>query len=178
MKNRSTIIMVIFALVAAGGYVLLKKRPIAPTEFIQTEKSGHPPIQAPGFELLNISGDKVSLTAFEGKAVVINFFATWCPPCRTEIPFFVKVYNQFRSQGFEIIGIALDSDAKEVLPGFIDEHNITYSVAIGTQDIITKYGGVQSVPTTFFINRSGEITNVHMGFIDEETFKKEAEKIL
>ncbi|NIS74802.1 MAG: redoxin domain-containing protein [Deltaproteobacteria bacterium] len=178
MKNRSTFIILFLALALAGGYVFLKQhtRNSIPSE--QSSAGGHPPVQAPKFALKDIAGDPVIFSDYLGKAVVINFFATWCPPCKTEIPGFVKIYNQYRNQGLEIIGISLDSDPEKVLPEFISELNINYSVAIGTTEMLSKYGGVQSIPTTFFINRKGEITNVHMGFLDVETFEREAKKIL
>jgi peroxiredoxin len=178
MNQKTTIILVVLALALAGGYVFLKQRPRKIGPGSKQTEAGHPPIRAPRFELENISGEKVSLSEFEGKAIVLNFFATWCPPCQSEIPVFVRVYNEFKNQGLEIIGISLDNDPQEVLPDFISEHNIPFAVVIGTRDMMTKYGGVQSIPTTFFINRKGEITNVHMGFIDEATFEKEAKKIL
>ena len=97
---------------------------------------------------------------------------------RSEIPGFVNIYREYKSQGLEIIGISMDNDPETVLPGFISEYKIPYAIAIGSRDMISMYGGLKSLPTTIFINRKGEITNVHMGFLDETTFEEETKKIL
>lgn len=178
MKNRALVTAVMVVIVISGVYLYMKKHPKNVESLPKKGGPAHPMVQAPSFHLKDVSGNKVVLADYQGKAVVLNFFATWCPPCRTEIPGFVKIYDRYREKGLEIIGISLDNDAEKVLPEFITEHSINYSVAIGTRDVIEQYGGIQSIPTTIFIDRNGDITNIHMGFIDEATFEMEAKKIL
>jgi len=141
--------------------------------------SGTPGLRtAPPFSLKDISGNVYSSSRFAGKPAVINFFATWCPPCRNEIPGFVEVYNRHRGKGFELIGISLDTDTRGNLAGFIAENRIEYRVLFGDLATARSYGGVSSIPTTFFVGKDGEIKNVHVGYIDRDTFEKEVQKLL
>ncbi len=133
---------------------------------------------APPFALKDVSGNIYSSSRFAGKPTVINFFATWCPPCREEIPGFVEVYNKHREKGFELIGISLDTDTRKNLPGFLMSHRIEYKVLFGDLATARAYGGVSSIPTTFFIGKDGRIRNVHVGYIGKEDFDREVRKLL
>lgn len=133
---------------------------------------------APPFALRDVSGNVVDSAAFAGRPVVINFFATWCPPCREEIPGFVDVYRKYKPEGFELVGISMDTETGEVLPEFIMEHRIDYPILLGDLDTARAYGGVSSIPTTIFIGRDGRIRNVHVGYLDRETFDREVRNIL
>jgi thiol-disulfide isomerase/thioredoxin len=114
---------------------------------------------------------------FLGKPTVINFFATWCPPCREEIPGFVEVYDKYRGSGFEIVGISFDTDTKGDLPAFMMENRIGYRILMGDMATARAYG-VNPLPTTFFVGKDGRIMNVHVGYIDKETFEREVRKLL
>jgi len=133
---------------------------------------------APPFSLKDTNGNIYSSSQLAGKPAVINFFATWCPPCREEIPGFVEVYNRHRSKGFELVGISLDTDTRENLPGFLMNNKIGYRILFGDLATARAYGGVSALPTTFFVGKDGEIKNVHVGYIDKETFDKEVMKLL
>ena len=136
------------------------------------------PKVAPPFTLKDIDGNTYSSDRFAGKPTVINFFATWCPPCREEIPGFVEVYNRHKGKGFELIGISLDKDSRENLPGFIMRNKIEYRILFGDLATTRAYGGVSSIPTTFFLGKDGRIKNVHVGYIDKDTFDREVQKLL
>ncbi len=133
---------------------------------------------APPFSLKDMNGNIYSSAQLAGKPAVINFFATWCPPCREEIPGFVEVYNKHRSKGFEMIGISLDTDTRENLPGFLMNNKIGYRVLFGDLETARAYGGVSALPTTFFVGKDGEIKNIHVGYMDKDTFDKEVMKLL
>ena len=133
---------------------------------------------APPFSLKDTNGNVYSSTQFSGKPTVINFFATWCPPCRNEIPGFVEVYNRHKEKGLELIGISLDTDTRGELPGFITSHGIAYRILFGDLSTARAYGGVKSIPTTFFVGKDGEIKNVHIGYIDKDAFDQEVRKLL
>src|SRR5512146_2469179 len=131
---------------------------------------GSGPQVAPPFTLTDTSGNRISSSQFQGKPIVINFFATWCPPCRQEIPGFVEVYNKYRGKGFELVGISLDSDTKRNLPAFMMENGIGYPILMGDIATARAYGGVSTIPTTFFVGKDGRIRNVHVGYIDRDAF--------
>ena len=133
-------------------------------------------MDAPFFTLKDIQGEEFSSSQLMGKPAVLNFFATWCPSCREEIPGFVDVYEKYRS-GFELIGIALDSDP-QVLPPFIARQKIQYKILVGNLDVVRLYGGFQTIPTTFFIGKDGKIKNVLIGYISNEVFEREVLKLL
>jgi peroxiredoxin len=133
---------------------------------------------APAFSLKDTNGNVFSSAQLAGKPAVINFFATWCPPCREEIPGFVEVYNKHKENGFELIGISLDTDTRENLPGFLMSNKIGYRILFGDLDTARAYGGVSALPTTFFVGKDGEIKNVHVGYMDKDDFDKEVRKLL
>jgi peroxiredoxin len=133
---------------------------------------------APPFSLRDTNGNIYSSAQLAGKPAVINFFATWCPPCREEIPGFVEVYNRHRSAGFELVGISLDTDTRENLPGFVMSNRVGYRILFGDLATARAYGGVSSLPTTFFVGKDGEIKNVHVGYMDMDAFDKEVRKLL
>lgn len=133
---------------------------------------------APPFTLQDTNGNFYSSSRLAGKPTVINFFATWCPPCKAEIPGFVEVYNKHRSRGFELVGISLDTDTRGNLAGFLMTQKIEYPVLFGDLATARAYGGVSSIPTTFFVGKDGEIKNVHVGYMDKDTFDAEVRKLL
>ena len=127
---------------------------------------------APGYELADLTGKMVSNKEFAGKVVILDFWATWCPPCREEIPHFVQLQSKYREQGLVIVGLSLDAGgAKDVAP-FAEEHNINYPMLIGNDDIAKAYGGVNSIPTTFVIDRQGKIVKRFVGFTPPEVFEE------
>lgn len=136
--------------------------------------SGQP---AAPFSLPDLKGDTFDSASLNGKPAVINFFATWCPPCRGEIPGFVEVYEKYKGQGFVLVGISLDTDTREKLPAFVEEQKISYPVLLGDPSTARAYGGVSAIPTTFFIGKDGAIRNVHVGFMDKAAFEAEVVKL-
>jgi len=132
----------------------------------------------PPFSLKDTNGNTYSSDQLAGKPAAINFFATWCPPCREEIPGFIEVYNKHREKGFELIGISLDTDSRENMPGFLMNNKIRYRILFGDLETARAYGGVAALPTTFFVGKDGMIKNVHVGYMDKEAFDKEVMKLL
>jgi peroxiredoxin len=133
---------------------------------------------APAFSLRDINGNVVDSSHLLGKPTAINFFATWCSPCIDEIPGLVDVYNRYRDRGFELVGISLDTDTRENLPTFVKTHRIEYRILLGDLATARAYGGVSSIPTTVFIGKDGTIRNVHVGYLDRNTFDSEVRKLL
>lgn len=140
--------------------------------------------KAPDFTLENLKGEKVSLTSLKGKVVIIDFWATWCPPCRKEIPHFNELYAAYKSKGVEILGVSLDRDAKKTLQEFLKSTQVNYPILIGNNSIAETYqqyvnanerGGI---PFTFILDKKGEIAEVFVGYREKADFEKVITKLL
>jgi thiol-disulfide isomerase/thioredoxin len=133
---------------------------------------------APDFILKDLSQKKVKLTDFKGKVVVLNFFATWCPPCRAEIPELIKLYRLNKEKGLVVLGVSLDMDAPpQGLLTFVKDMKITYPVLMGTTDLVEKYQ-VNGVPTTILINREGKAHSRYDGLVPASRFEKDLNNLL
>lgn len=119
--------------------------------------------KAPNFSLKTADGTVIDLSKLKGKTVVVNFWATWCGPCRAEIPAFLEVYEKYKSKGLEIVGVSLDQGGWSEVTPFVKKFNIAYPVVIGSEKLTKQYGGVDAIPTTFIIDKNGLIVNQHIG---------------
>jgi cytochrome c biogenesis protein CcmG/thiol:disulfide interchange protein DsbE len=131
---------------------------------------------APAFTLVDVNGKSVSLADFKGKVVILDFWATWCPPCKREIPDFIKLQSEYGSKGVQIVGIALDQPGK--VEAFVKDNGMNYPVLMGTNEVAASYGGVEAIPTTFIIDKSGKIVTKYEGFRPKETFESQIKKLL
>lgn len=127
---------------------------------------------APDFTLPDLEGNSYTFSATKGKVVILDFWATWCPPCRMEIPHFQALYEQYKGKGLEIVGVALDRQGVAVVKPFAEDYGITYPVVIGDQKTTASYGGVRGIPTTFVIDRKGRIVEKYVGYRDKEVFEE------
>ena len=119
---------------------------------------------APDFALKDLDGKQVKLSDFRGKAVLLNFWATWCGPCQVEMPWFVDFQKQYGPQGLEIIGVALDDSGKDEIEKFAKKMGVNYTVLQGQDDVGDAYGAV-GLPTTFYIDRNGQIVDSASGLV-------------
>lgn len=134
--------------------------------------------QAPEFALEDANGQIVKLSDFKGKVVLLNFWATWCTPCRIEIPWFVDMEREFKDEGFAVIGVSMDEDGWDVVKPFIRDLKVNYRMVLGTEELAQLYSGVQALPTSFVIDRSGRIASVHMGIVSRNVFEEEIRALL
>jgi len=133
---------------------------------------------APGFTLLSLSGEKVSLSDFQGKVVVIDFWATWCPPCRQLIPNLVELHKRHSGKGLAIVGIALDREGIRVVEPFVRQARIPYPVLLGNQGVTEAYGRVESIPTLFIIDREGKVVRKLVGYHSFEELESQVSRYL
>lgn len=134
--------------------------------------------KAPDFTLLNLQGDTVTLDDYKGKVIVLNFFATYCPPCRAEIPDFVKLQEEYRNKGLIVIGISVDSNGMLILPTFINRLGINYPILLATNKVLKDYGNIDILPTTFIIDRQQRIIKQYTGMITRADVTPVIEKAL
>ena len=118
---------------------------------------------APDFTLESLDGKNVRLSDLRGKAVLLNFWATWCGPCKIETPWFVELQNQYGAQGLQVIGVAMDDSSKDDIAKFAKDMGMNYPVLLGKEAVGDEYGGVPALPETFFIGRDGKIVGKIMG---------------
>lgn len=133
---------------------------------------------APEFILKDIHGNTVKLSDYKGKAVVLNFWATWCPPCKAEIPWFEDLADKYRGQGLEVIGVALDDSSEKDIASFAQDMKMNYPVVFGKEETSDLYGGVEMLPTTFYIDRNGKITDQVLGLASREEIEGNAVRAL
>ncbi len=128
--------------------------------------------KAPTFALKSADGTSIDLAKLRGKVVVVNFWATWCGPCRMEIPGFIDVYNRYKSKGVEIIGISVDGGGWKVLKPYLEKNKISYPIVLDNANVAGAYGGIYAIPTTFIVDKQGMIAGKHIGFMDKGTLEK------
>jgi len=133
---------------------------------------------APDFSLKTLDGQTLKLSDLRGKAVVLNFWATWCSPCKAEMPWFVDFQKQYGAEGLQIVGVAMDDAAKEDIEKFAKEMGVNYPVVLGKEAVAEEYGGVQFLPTTFYIDRSGNISDRVFGIVDRQEAEASVKKVL
>ena len=141
-----------------------------------TNVEGTRPI-APDFSLTDIAGRKLELSNYRGKVVLIDFWATWCAPCRSEIPRLVELQTKYRSRGLEILGISLDEERKPV-ETFSKEFQINYPVALGDAQVAESYGGILGLPVKFLVGRDGRIYAKYVGEADMAKIEHDIKPLL
>jgi cytochrome c biogenesis protein CcmG, thiol:disulfide interchange protein DsbE len=141
----------------------------------------------PDVTFKNLDGQNVTLGEFKGKVVVVNFWATWCEPCQTEIPWMIGFQEKYAGQGFTMLGVAMDDEGKSVVEPYVqktqfdvDGHSMTmnYPIVLGNDDLASKFGGLIGLPTTIVINRDGKIAKRFIGIVSHDELEKEIKALL
>lgn len=133
---------------------------------------------APSFTLQDLNGKQVSLSDFKGKVVILDFWATWCPPCVKEIPHFIALYEQYKDQGFAIVGISVDRGGISVVKSFARKYRVNYPILMTDGRVDKAYGGIPSIPTTFVIDKAGNIRQKYVGYRDKAIFEADIKALL
>ncbi|MFI5357427.1 MAG: TlpA family protein disulfide reductase [Opitutales bacterium] len=131
-----------------------------------------PPTPAPAWTLLDLQGKPVSFAQFKGKVVVVDFWATWCGPCRSEIPGYIKLQQKYGKDGLVIVGISLDQGGPAVVKEFLQKQGMNYVVVMGDDATVSAFGGVDGIPTTFIIDRQGMIRDKKVGAEDSAAYEQ------
>jgi len=134
--------------------------------------------EAPDFTLKDADGKTVHLSEYRGKVVLLDFWATWCDPCRLEIPWFMDLQRKNKDRGFEVLGVSMDDEGWEVVKPFMKSVGMNYRVVIGNDETTQMYGGVDSLPSTFLIDRQGKIAAIHIGLASRKVFEDGVEELL
>lgn len=135
---------------------------------------------APDFELkvLGQPDKSMKLSELRGKGVLVNFWATWCEPCKLEMPWFVELQKQYGPQGLQIVGVAMDDTDEKTIGEFAKKMGVNYPIMMGTEKVADQYGGVDGLPTSFFVDRSGKVVDRAMGLVSESVIVDNIKKAL
>ncbi len=157
-RRNAAVILVVVAAIAAmliGGQYLVRKGQRSGTAV--TTGGPKPGVAAPDFALQSLDGKTVHLSDFRGKAVLLNFWATWCEPCKLEMPWFVELQKQYGPQGLEVVGVAMDDSGPDKIAKFAHDMGVNYPVLLGKESVGDEYGGLEYLPTSFYIDRDGKV---------------------
>jgi cytochrome c biogenesis protein CcmG/thiol:disulfide interchange protein DsbE len=181
-KQRSHAYTILFIIVFAifffvnNNFEEAKSGPYPPNYEAKVNPSSR--TTAPDFSLATVAGSNLNLADYKGKVVVLDFWATWCAPCRKAIPDLIELKNEYPEDQFEIIGISLDSDTKEMVPSFVEQFKINYPIVYGDMEIARRYGDIQSIPTSFVVDKEGRIFSSYVGYMDKSIYKKDIDKLI
>jgi len=142
---------------------------------VKSEKDRKP---APEFALKDANGQTVKLSDYKGKVILLDFWATWCGPCKIEIPWFIEFEQTYKDKGFSVVGVSMDEEGWSVVKPYIQDRKVNYRILLGTEQVGQLYGGVDSLPTTYLIDRSGRIASTHIGLSDKDGFQNEITRLL
>jgi peroxiredoxin len=172
----------LFAALSATAFILLILAGCSRELAAPAENSSVKPVTdrrpAPDFELKDIGGKSVKLSDYRGQVVLLNFWATWCGPCKLEIPWFVDFEKQHKDRGFAVLGISMDEDGWDTVKPYLEWARVNYRVLMGDDSVAMLYGGVDSLPTTFLIDREGNIASIHVGLVGKGDYESDIETLL
>jgi cytochrome c biogenesis protein CcmG/thiol:disulfide interchange protein DsbE len=133
---------------------------------------------APDFSLASLEGNPLKLSDFRGKAVVLNFWATWCEPCKIEMPWFVDLQKKYGPQGFQVLGIAMDDASPKEISEFAHKMGVNYPIVVGKEAVGDQYGGIPYLPSTFYISRDGKVVDRVFGLVSRSEIEADIQKAL
>jgi thiol-disulfide isomerase/thioredoxin len=173
--KRNPLALLVVAVVAAAmlyfGFHMARRSGSTPPP---VTKSG----PAPDFTLQSLDGNSMRLSDLRGKAVLLNFWATWCSPCKIEMPWFIELQKQYGAQGLQIVGVAMDDASKEDIAKFAKDMGVNYPVLLGKEAVGEAYGGIPALPESFFIGRDGKIVDKIIGLRDKSDIEDAIKKAL
>ena len=178
MKRNIVIFLVLVVVITAMLVAGRKKNGVSANSGSKITEGAFKGKPAPEISLETLDGKTMKLTDLRGKAVVLNFWATWCSPCKAEMPWFVDFQKQYAGDGLQIVGVAMDDSAKEDIDKFAKQMGVNYPVVLGKESLAEQYGGVEFLPTTFYIDRSGNIQERVFGIVDRQEAEASMKKVM
>jgi thiol-disulfide isomerase/thioredoxin len=177
MKKYSLLVIILFSLSIIGCKKNVKVEPSTVNNSTSPAVKSESVEMAPNFTLTSTNGKNIQLSDFRGKVVIVDFWATWCPPCRKGIPDLIDIQKEFKNE-VVVIGISLDQDTKsEVIP-FMKKFGINYPVVYGDNKVVNDYGSINAIPTSFVINKDGKIVDKHIGLVPKSEIVQKIKEIL
>lgn len=173
--KRDPVILIVVAIVIS----LMLVFGIQKTRHRSSQSAG--PLQgrpAPDFSLASLDGNTLKLSDFHGKAVLLNFWATWCEPCKVEMPWFVELQKKYGPQGLQILGVAMDDASPKEISDFAKKMGVNYPIVIGKEAVGDQYGGLPYLPSTFYIDRDGKVVDRVYGLISRSEIEADIQKAL
>lgn len=170
--------VLIVALCVAAAVLLNSCAPAQQAEEAPKIKAVGDRKAAPPFSLKDAEGKTVKLSDYKGKVVLLNFWATFCGPCKIEIPWFIEFEQKYKDRGFAVLGIAMDEEGWEIVRPYIKEENVNYRILMGDEPTSQMYGGVENLPTTFVLDADGKIVSTHVGLVSKSVYENEIEQLL
>jgi thiol-disulfide isomerase/thioredoxin len=167
------LVLTVAIMLAAGQYI--QKRQNAPATRVTADAKDQ---AAPEFDLATFDGKRVKLSELKGKAVLLNFWATWCQPCKVEMPWFADLQTKYGNDGFVVVGVMMDRADDKQVKELLDERGVNYTIALSDETIGDAYGGIEFLPTTFYIGRDGKIVDRHFGLTSYNKIEDHVKKSL
>lgn len=166
MKKSTSFFVVFATCLVLAGYVLLPLQSLAATKM-------------PEFTLESVrDGKTVSSESFDGKVLLLIFFATWCPPCAEEVPVLVKLQDDYSGAGFSVVGLSVDQQGPAVVADFMERHDINYPVLMAESRTTMDFGGVYGIPVSFLVSKAGNVVKKYMGYVQPKILAKDIESLL
>ncbi len=174
--KRDPVVIIVVVMVITLMLVFGIRKSRRPTPSTQTAATGTG--IAPDFALQSLDGKTVHLSDFRGKAILLNFWATWCEPCKVEMPWIVDLQKKYASQGLQVVGVAMDDAGPDEITKFTHQMGVNYPVVIGKDEVADSYGGLPFLPTTFYIGRDGKIVDKVLGIKGRGEIEDDIKKAL
>ena len=163
-RNIQLVLTIVFVIIASVALIFLLREKRDST--LKTAKPMQPGVEAPDFTYPDLTGKKISLAGHRGKVVLVNIWATWCPPCRQEMPSMQRLYQKFRGENFEILAVSIDSEGSKAVAPFMRKMNLTFPALLDPGETVKPLYGITGVPESFIIDKKGILVEKIIGPIN------------